>query len=50
MVIKWSDTNTDYQAALKEIERLMMAESDTENGEKLDVVAALIHAYKAKHF
>ena len=50
MVIKPINTNVDYQAALKEIESLMMAAPDTEDGEKLDVVVALIHAYEAKHF
>lgn len=50
MDIKPIKTDADYQAALKEIESLMMAEPDTEDGEKLDVMVTLIQAYEAKHF
>ena len=50
MDIKPIKTDADYQAALKEIESLMMAEPDTEEGEKLDVMVTLIQAYEAKHF
>ena len=50
MNIKPIKTNADYQATLKEIETLMMAEADTPEGEKLDVMVTLIEAYEAKHF
>jgi HTH-type transcriptional regulator / antitoxin HigA len=50
MDIKPIKTDADYHAALQEIERLMMAEADTSDGEKLDVMVALLEAYEAKHF
>lgn len=50
MDIKPIKTDADYQAALKEIETLMMAEPDSPEGEKLDVLVTLIEAYEAKHF
>ena len=40
----------EYEAALKEIESLMMADPDTPEGEKLDVMVTLIEAYEVKHF
>jgi HTH-type transcriptional regulator/antitoxin HigA len=43
-------TYREYEAALKEIESLMMAGPDTPEGEKLDVMVTLIEAYEAKHF
>ena len=50
MEIKPIKTDADYQAALKEIETLMMAAPETPEGEKLDVMVTLIEAYEAKHF
>ena len=50
MDIKPIKTDADYQAALTEIESLMMAEADSPEGEKLDVLVTLIEAYEAKHF
>lgn len=50
MNIKPIKTDADYQEALQEIETLMMAEADTPEGEKLDVMVTLIEAYEAKHF
>jgi len=50
MDIKPIKTQTDYQAALKEIESLMMAEPDSPAGEKLDVMTTLVEAYEAKHY
>lgn len=50
MDIKPIKTDADYQAASKEIESLMMAEPDSPEGEKLDVLVTLIEAYEAKHF
>ena len=43
-------TDTDYCAALKEVETLMTAELNTLEGEKLDVLVTLIEAYERKHF
>jgi len=43
-------TDTDYRAALKEIETLMMAAPDTPEGEKLDVLVTLAEAYERKHY
>ena len=50
MNIKPIKSKTDYHAALKEIESLMMAEPDSPEGEKLDVLVTLVEAYEAKHF
>ena len=50
MDIKPIKTDTDYHAALKEIETLMMAEADSPEGEKLDILATLVEAYETKHF
>lgn len=40
----------DYQATLKEIDRLMGAEANTPDGEMLDVLVTLIEAYERKHY
>lgn len=50
MNIKPIKTDTDYHAALKEVETLMMTESNTPEGEKLDILVTLIEAYERKHF
>jgi HTH-type transcriptional regulator/antitoxin HigA len=50
MDIKPIKSKADYRAALKEIEKLMAAESDTPEGERLDVLATLVEAYERKHF
>ena len=50
MDIKPIKTEADYRAALKEIESLMIAEPDTPEGEKLDVMVTLTEAYETKHF
>ena len=50
MDIRPIKTDADYRAALNEIENLMMAESDTIEGEKLDILVTLVEAYEAKHF
>ncbi|MDX1537292.1 transcriptional regulator [Arsukibacterium sp.] len=42
--------DADYKAALHEVEQLMLAQPDTPDGEKLDVMVTLIEAYEAKHF
>jgi len=43
-------TDADYRATLKEIETLMMAERDTPEGEKLDVLVTLVEAYERKYY
>ena len=50
MDIKPIKTDTDYRAALKEVESLMTAEANTPEGEKLDILVTLIEAYERKHF
>jgi HTH-type transcriptional regulator/antitoxin HigA len=40
----------DYEAALKEVERLWGAKAGARDGDRLDVLATLIDAYEAKHF
>jgi HTH-type transcriptional regulator/antitoxin HigA len=50
MEIKPVRTEADYRAALKEIETLMLAEPDTLEGEKLDVMSTLIEAYESRHY
>ena len=50
MDIKPIKTDADYHAALEEIETLMMAEPDSSEGEKLDVLVTLVEAYEAKHY
>src|SRR5260221_13916147 len=42
-------TKRDYEAALKEVERLWGAKSGTRDGDRLDVLATLIDAYEAEH-
>jgi len=43
-------TEADYRATLNEIETLMMANSDTPDGEKLDVLVTLVESYERKHY
>lgn len=43
-------TKRDYEAALKEVERLWGAKSGTSEGDRLDVLATLIDAYEATHY
>lgn len=50
MNIKPIKTDTDYRVALKEVESLMMAEPNTPEGEKLDILVMLIEAYERKHY
>jgi HTH-type transcriptional regulator/antitoxin HigA len=39
----------DYEAALKEVERLWGAKVGTSEGDRLDVLATLIDAYETEH-
>ena len=50
MDIKPIKTDTDYRAALKEVETLMMTEPNTPEGEKLDILVTLIESFERKHF
>lgn len=49
MEIKPIRTKKDYEAALKEIERLFDAASGTREGDLLEVLATLVEAYEEKH-
>jgi len=50
MDIKPIITDADYREALTEVETLMMANSNTPDGEKLDIMVTMIQAYEVKHF
>jgi len=43
-------TKRDYDAALREVERLWGAKTGTRDGDRLDVLATLIDAYEAEHY
>lgn len=43
-------TESDYQAALREIEGLMDASPDTSEGDRLDVMTTLVEAFESKHY
>ena len=48
MDIRPIKTETDYHSALRQIERLWGAEPDTPEGDKLEVLVALVEAYEKK--
>ena len=48
--IKPIKNETDYDAALAEIDRLMEAEPSTPEGNRLDVLVTLVEAYEDKHW
>ena len=50
MNIKPIKTTADYEAALKEIERLFEAQVGTPQGDRLEVLTTLVEAYEDKHF
>jgi len=50
MDIKPIKTESDYNAALVEIERLMKADLNTPEGDKLDVLTTLVEAYEEKYY
>jgi HTH-type transcriptional regulator/antitoxin HigA len=50
MKIKPIKNNRDYQEALKEIDGLMDARSNTPEGDQLDVLVTLVGAWEAKHW
>ena len=43
-------TESDHQAALKEIERLWGAEEGSEEGDRLEILTVLVEAYEEAHF
>jgi HTH-type transcriptional regulator / antitoxin HigA len=43
-------TRRDYEAALKEVERLWGAKAGSPEGDRLDVLATLVDAYEAEHY
>lgn len=43
-------TKRDYERALRRIETLMDAESGTDEGDELEVLATLVDVYEEKHF
>lgn len=43
-------TKADHKKALAEIEALWEAESNTPDGDRLDVLATLVEAYERKHY
>ena len=50
MDIKPIKTEKEYEAALKEIEHLFDAEPGTPEGDRLEVLAALVESYEDKHY
>jgi len=50
MEIKPIRSDADYQAALKEIDKLITSQPNTTDGDKMDVLVTLVEAYEAKHF
>lgn len=50
MNIKPIRSDTDYRAMLADIEGLMAAAPDSEDGERLDVLVTLVEAWEREHF
>jgi HTH-type transcriptional regulator/antitoxin HigA len=50
MDIKPIRTESDYERALQEIERLWEAEPGSSDGDKLDVLTTLVEAYEEKQY
>jgi HTH-type transcriptional regulator/antitoxin HigA len=50
MHLKPIKTDTDHEAALKEIERLWGAEEGTPDGDRLEILTTLAEAYEEAHF
>ena len=50
MKIKPIRSEADYQAALKEIEKLFDSQPGTTEGDRMDVLVTLVEAYEVKHF
>jgi HTH-type transcriptional regulator/antitoxin HigA len=50
MEIKPIRSEADYQAALKEIEKLMESQPGTPEGDRMDVLVTLVESYESKNF
>jgi HTH-type transcriptional regulator / antitoxin HigA len=50
MSIRPIKTESDYEAALAEIERLFDAAPGTPKGDRLEVMATLVEAYERQHY
>ncbi len=50
MDIKPIRSESDYQASLKEIEKLIESQPGTSEGDRMDVLVTLVEAYEARHF
>ncbi len=50
MEIEPIKSKRDYRRALKEIEGLMRAKRNTPQGDRLDVLVALVEAWETKHY
>jgi HTH-type transcriptional regulator/antitoxin HigA len=50
MRIKPIKTEADYEAALKEVERLFSAKPNTPEADRLEVFTTLIEAYEERHY
>jgi HTH-type transcriptional regulator/antitoxin HigA len=50
MEIRPIHTEEDYHEALKEVKDLFFAAPGTPEGDKLEVLSVLVHAYEAEHF
>ncbi len=50
MDIKPIKTEADYQAALQEIERIFDAAPDTSEGDRLELLTAMVEAFEDKHY
>jgi HTH-type transcriptional regulator/antitoxin HigA len=50
MQLKPIKSEADYEAALKEIERLWGAEEGSADGDRLEILATLVEAYEENHF
>ena len=50
MEIKPIKTRVDYKEALKAVESLMAARTNTPEGDRLDVLVTLVESYERKHF
>jgi len=50
MDIKPIRTEEDYEAALKEVERLWGAEAGTPDGDRFEILFTLVEAYEDQHY
>jgi HTH-type transcriptional regulator/antitoxin HigA len=50
MKIEQIQTDIEYEATLREIERLFKAEPGTPEGDRLDILITLVEAYEDEHY